>query len=183
MGLWWLKIERPSVCYSGGGPQFTVQIHRILAGSAAEEGRIWLVAQDVKHMSINGKYVDSWGPDSLSWGQITGICMAIFSLSDRMPLKGVRQLILQVTFTLFTTYRWKMLQCCCPTSSSPLTWKTHHIFKAPKCLHWISMMGLWINHSHLCSVCNREVHLNSKSQTTYSLWRKNWFSLHRAAQG
>lgn len=35
-----------------------LQIHRILAGSAAEEGMVWLVAQDVKHMSINGKYVE-----------------------------------------------------------------------------------------------------------------------------
>lgn len=30
------------------------------------------MAQDVKHMSINGKYVESWGPGSLKWGQITG---------------------------------------------------------------------------------------------------------------
>lgn len=49
-----------------------LQIHRILAGSAEEVGRVWPVAQDVKHMSINGEYVEGRGPDFLSGGQITG---------------------------------------------------------------------------------------------------------------
>lgn len=106
------------------------------------------------------------------------ICMVIFSLGDRMPLKGVRQLILRVTFTLLTTCRWKTLQPC-SSQQQQLTRKTHHIFKAPKCLHGISMTGVWINHSHLCPVDNRELHLNSTSQTARRLTQKRGL-VHRA---
>lgn len=54
--------------------------------------------------------------------------------------------------------------------------------KRPRRLHGISMMRVWISRSHLCPVCNREVHLNSKSQTTCSLGGQNWFVWHAAAK-
>lgn len=44
----------------------------ISQGRATEEGRIWPVAQEVKHMSINGGFVDSRDLDPLTRGQITG---------------------------------------------------------------------------------------------------------------
>lgn len=164
MGLWWLKIERPSVCYSGGGPQFTVQIHRILAGSAAEEGRIWPVAQEVKHMSINGGYGASWGSGSLKRGQITGFAWW-FSASVTQHLLKRCKTSDPVTLRHFPTNRCKTLQCP-PSATRRRHEKLTTYLKRSGVLHGISMTWLWINRSHLCPVCNREVHLNSKSQTT-----------------
>lgn len=87
---WQIKAEQPQTSHSGNGFVMTQDraaicllrwgrkathcsdTQNISQGRATEEGRIWPVAQEVKHMSINGGFVDNRDIDPLTRGQITG---------------------------------------------------------------------------------------------------------------
>lgn len=66
--------DRAAICLLRWGRKATncSDTQNISQGRATEEGRIWPVAQEVKHMSINGGFVDNRDLDPLTRGQITG---------------------------------------------------------------------------------------------------------------